>query len=41
MVKDTNYDVIKFNFLDYLPTSDNMWMVVKPSLHKSMRLNFD
>ena len=30
MVKDTNYEVIKFNFLDYLPTSDNMWMVVKP-----------
>lgn len=30
MVKDTNYDVIKFNFLDYLPTSDNMWMVIKP-----------
>ena len=20
----------QFNFLDYLPTSDNMWMVVKP-----------
>ena len=30
MVKDTNYEVIKFNFLDYLPTSDNMWMVVRP-----------
>ena len=30
MVKDTNYEVLKFNFLDYLPTSDNMWMVVRP-----------
>jgi hypothetical protein len=30
MVRDANYKVVKFNFFDYLPTSDNMWMVIKP-----------
>tara|TARA_Y100000389_G_scaffold193816_1_gene223028 strand:+ start:3082 stop:3873 length:792 start_codon:yes stop_codon:yes gene_type:complete len=30
MVSNANYEVVKFNFFDYLPTSDNMWMVVKP-----------
>ena len=30
MVSNANYEVVKFNFFDYLPTSDNMWMVIKP-----------
>ena len=32
MVESTGYQIIKFNFLDKQPTSDNMWMVAKTNI---------
>ena len=32
MVVSTGYQIIKFNFLDKQPTSDNMWMVAKAKI---------